>query len=101
MRVGDRLRSRHGVVRSRSTLGPSPAVIRQGVLLRASRAAARYRLEALQIAIRATPTEAVVHGVVPVDPEVYCHTNNHADARCPVNNTSNMGGVPFRIVVAL
>src|SRR5215212_10129061 len=30
-------------------------------------------LEALQIAIRATPTEATVHGVVPMDTDLYCH----------------------------
>jgi hypothetical protein len=39
-------------------------------------------LEALQIAIRATPAEATVHGVVPIDPDLYSHTNVHADARC-------------------
>jgi site-specific DNA recombinase len=34
-------------------------------------------LEALQIAIRATPTEATVHGVVPIDSDVYCLVNDH------------------------
>ncbi len=38
-------------------------------------------LEALQIAVRATPTEATVHGVVPLDTDVYGHKNVHADAR--------------------
>jgi site-specific DNA recombinase len=41
-------------------------------------------LEALQIAIRATPTEATVHGVVPVDSDVYCLANDHANACCSV-----------------
>jgi hypothetical protein len=38
-------------------------------------------LEALQIAIRATPTEATVHGVVPIDSDPYCLVNDHPDAR--------------------
>lgn len=42
-------------------------------------------LEALQIAVRATPTEAEVQGVVPLDIELYCHTDVHADARGKMN----------------
>jgi site-specific DNA recombinase len=42
-------------------------------------------LEALQIAIRATQDEATVHGVVPIDSDVYGHRNVHPDAQCPVN----------------
>ena len=57
-------------------------------------------LEALQIVIRATPAEAVVHGVVPIDPDVYCHKNNHADARFQVNNRPTVS-VPFRVRIAL
>ena len=41
-------------------------------------------LEALQIAIRATPTEATVHGVVPIDADSYCLVNDHARARMHV-----------------
>jgi hypothetical protein len=40
-------------------------------------------LEALQIAIHATPTEATVHGVVPIDSDACCLVNNHPDARRP------------------
>jgi hypothetical protein len=43
-------------------------------------------LEALQIAIRAPPAEATVHGVVPIDSDVYCLVNDHADACCSVIN---------------
>ena len=52
-------------------------------------------LEALQIAVLATQTEATVTGVLPYDAppdrtdnprEGYCHENNHADARCPAVN---------------
>ena len=32
-------------------------------------------LEALQVAIQATQTEATVHGVVPIDSDLYGHTN--------------------------
>jgi len=39
-------------------------------------------LEALQIAVRATPQEAEIRGVVPVDSDLYLHGNNHPDARC-------------------
>ena len=45
-----------------------------------------FALEALQIAIRAAPTEATIHGVVPMDSEVYCLVNDHPDACCPVIN---------------
>lgn len=48
-------------------------------------------LEALQIAVRASRTEATVQGVVPIDSDFYGHTNMHADARCRVINRSAMG----------
>ena len=76
---------------------PSPVVHDADLFVRACRAVSDFldnagpedralALEALQIAIRATPTEAVVHGVVPVDPDMHCHTNNHADARFQMIN---------------
>jgi site-specific DNA recombinase len=43
-------------------------------------------LEALQIAVRATPQEAEIHGVVPIDSDLYLHENNHPDACCSVIN---------------
>jgi hypothetical protein len=41
-------------------------------------------LEALQIAIRATPTR--FPGVLPTDVPRYCSENEHANALCPVND---------------
>ena len=43
-------------------------------------------LEALQIAVRATTTEAEITGIVPIDSDSYLHTNGHADACCSVIN---------------
>ena len=55
-------------------------------------------LEALRIAIRATRTEATVHGVVPVDPNLYRHTNNHPHARREIGPTPGIDskGCPRR-----
>jgi site-specific DNA recombinase len=75
----------------------SPAVHDADQFVRACRAVGEFldnarpeeralALEALQLAIRATPSEAVVHGVVPIDPGAYCHANNHPDARSWVMN---------------
>jgi hypothetical protein len=53
-------------------------------------------LEALQIVICATPTEAVVQRVVPIGPDAYCHANNHPDARFSVINRAWGSGCPSR-----
>jgi hypothetical protein len=45
-------------------------------------------LEALQIAVRAVPTKATLHGIVPFDPDLYCHADVHANACRPVRNRS-------------
>ena len=98
----DELKRRRGVLEGRlrelrpRTSAASPAPEAE-LFVRACRAVSDFldnagpedralALEALQIVIRAAPTEAVVHGAVPIDPDLYCHTNNHADARRPVIN---------------
>ena len=47
-------------------------------------------LEALQIAVRATPQEAEVRGIVPLDADLYCHADVHADARGKMKNSGHV-----------
>ena len=44
-------------------------------------------LEALQIAVRATTTEAEISGVVPIDEGAYPLPNTHDNARCTLATT--------------
>jgi site-specific DNA recombinase len=75
----------------------APAVPDASLVARACQAVGRFldnagpedralALEALQLAVRATPQEAEVRGIVPLDPDLYCHADVHADARRPVIN---------------
>lgn len=55
-------------------------------------------LEALQIAVRAEPTRATVQGIVPFDPDLYCHTDVHADARGKIKNSGrSSGSIPLTV----
>ena len=67
----------------------TPAVADTALVERACEAVGRFldtagpedralALEALQIAVRATPTEAEVRGVVPLDTDLYGHADVHA-----------------------
>jgi site-specific DNA recombinase len=75
----------------------APSVPDNGLVERACEAVSRFpdnagpedralALEALQIAVRATPIEAEVRGVVPLDTDLYGHADMHADACCSVIN---------------
>jgi site-specific DNA recombinase len=52
-------------------------------------------LEALQIAIRATPNSLELSGVLPADAPGYLQKNNHADARFPVINRVRLKAFRF------
>jgi site-specific DNA recombinase len=50
-------------------------------------------LEALQIAVRATPTKGEIRGIVPFDTDVYCHADEHPDARGKMKNSGRSSGI--------
>ena len=89
----------------RPNLSPAaPALPDAGFLDRACRAVGDFldnagaeertlALEALQIAVRATTTEAEITGIVPIDNDSYLHMNSHADARGKIKNSGRSSGM--------